>query len=473
MSRPPRVAVVGGGITGLAAAFELARAGADVVLHEAANVLGGKVRTGPFAGAALDAGPDAFLARAPWARELCDEVGLADDLVAPATRHAYLWAGGELRPFPHGLLLGVPTDLDALARSGLLSTAGVDRVAEDLTRPDDAPPAGTDEAIGALVRRRLGAEALDRLVDPLLSGVFAGDVERLSAAAAAPQLAAAAASGPSLVRGARQALARAAALSREAMPPGGEPGGPAPVFLTVRGGLGRLVARLHEAVGAERTRLGSRVEGLRRTAGGYELQAGGGVEAHDAVLVASPAPEASRLLAALDPGAAAVLAGIEYASVALVSFAYPLAAVPRPLDGSGFLVPRSAGLLMTACSWSSSKWAHVGGDGTARLRVSAGRDGDDRIAALDDGALVSALRADLRTTMGIDAEPAQVRVTPWPASLPQYRPGHLDRLASLEASLAGAAPGVVATGAAFRGVGLPACIDQGRQAARRLLGRLG
>lgn len=475
MTRPASVAVVGGGITGLAAAFELHRAGAQVRLHEATAV-GGKILTSAFAGTALDAGPDAFLARVPWAVELCEEVGLGGELVAPASRHAYLWADGELRPFPTGLLLGVPTDLDALARSGLLSPAGVARAAEDLTRPGDAPPPGTDETIGALVRRRLGPEALDRLVDPLLSGVFAGDVERLSAAAAAPQLAAAAA-GASLIEGARRALARAEAAAAAAAAATGAArtvhDEPPPVFLTVRGGLHRLTDRLVDALGPGAVACPSTVDAVRPAGGGYELATTGGTERHDGVLLTTPARAAARLLAPLDRGAAATLAAIEYASVVLVSFAYDVADVARPLDGSGFLVPRSAGLLMTACSWSSTKWAHLGGDGVARLRVSAGRDGDERIAGLDEAALVRALRQDLHTTMGVTAEPLATRVTPWPRSLPQYRPGHLARLADLEAALAGRAPGVVATGAAFRGVGLPACIDQGRRAARRLLARLG
>jgi oxygen-dependent protoporphyrinogen oxidase len=273
----------------------------------------------------------------------------------------------------------------------------------------------------------------------------------------------AAASSPSLVAGARLTLARSTTSD-------------APVFLTLAGGLGRLIQALVGAIGAGRVLLGSAVVALRRRAGGYELVTAGAAgrsSQADAVLLTAPGQRSSELLSGVDAEAAAVLAGTEYASVVLVSFALPVAAVARPLDGSGFLVPRSAGLLMTACSWSSSKWAHLGGDGTVRLRVSAGRDGDERIGGLDDGALVTALRRDLCTTMGITAHPSEVRVTRWPASLPQYRPGHLARLGALEASLAETSPGVMATGAAFRGVGLPACVHQGREAARRLVEHFG
>ncbi len=475
MTATPRVAVVGGGIAGLAAAWQAHIQGAQVTLYEASSHLGGKIATGPFGGLDLDAGPDAFLNRVPWARQLCEEVGLGDELVAPATRHAYLWADGALRPFPTGMLLGVPTDLDALSASGLLSAAGVARVAEDLVRPADAPPAEDDETIGALVRRRLGAEALDRLIDPLLSGIFAGDTDRLSAAAAAPQLRAAAAADASLVAGARHVLARTQATTRPVAP-----GADAPVFLTVRGGLARLVdAIVDRVVGVSgvpgaAVRTGCPVHALQPGAhGGYLVVTPAGREHHDAVIVTAPAPVAAALLAPLAPEAATTLGAIDYASVVLVSFAYRAADVDRPLDGSGFLVPRSAGMVMTACSWSSSKWAHLGGDGTVRLRVSAGRDGDGRIAGLDNEDLVSALRLDLGTTMGITAAPAGVRVSPWPSSLPQYRPGHLARVAAVEADVADRSPGLAVTGAAFRGVGLPACIDQGRRAAAAIIERLG
>lgn len=485
MTRRPRAVVVGAGMTGLAAAYELVRGGVEVDLVDAAGRPGGPILTTPFAGVDLDAGPDAFLARVPHAVDLCVELGLGDDLVAPAARHAYLWCDDRLRRFPDGLLLGIPTDLDALAASGIVSPAGVRRAAEDLVRPADGPAPGCDESVGDLIRRRLGPEVLDRLVDPLLSGIFAGDTDRLSLLAGAPQIAAAARPGPSLLDGAR------AALSAATRPPAaGE--APPPVFRTLRGGLGRLVDALLDAIGAERLRLGTELDRLaapagpdrryrldgRRTApsGGPGVGTGAGAPVEleaDGVVVATPAPAASRLVEVLAPEAAKLLAGIRYASVALASFAVREADVGVPLDGSGFLVPRSAGLLMTACSWASTKFDHLGGDGTARLRVSAGRIDDHRAEALTDAALIEALRADLRTTMGIEAPPLAVRLNRWPASLPQYRVGHLDRLAAIEDEVARVAPGVVVTGAAFRGVGLPACIAQGRGAARQLLSLFG
>jgi oxygen-dependent protoporphyrinogen oxidase len=474
VTRRPRVVVVGAGATGLAAAYELTRGGADVDLVDAGGRPGGPLLTTPFAGVDLDAGPDAFLARVPDAVELCVELGLGDDLVAPATRHAYLWCDDRLRRFPEGLLLGIPTDLDALAASGIVSPAGVRRAAEDLVRPADGPGPGCDESVGDLIRRRLGPEVLDRLVDPLLSGIFAGDTDRLSLLAGAPQIAAAARAGPSLLDGARAALA--AATRRTAV---GE--APPPVFLTLRGGLSRLVDALVEAIGADRLHLGAELRTLRAEPGpGRRFHLGGALASGppltleaDGVIVATPATAAAGLLETLAPEATRLLADVPYASVTLASFAFREADVGVALDGSGFLVPRSAGLLMTACSWSSSKFEHLGGGGIARLRVSAGRLDDRRAEALTDAALIRALRDDLATTMGIAATPSEVRLNRWPSSLPQYRVGHLDRLAAIEGDVTRAGPGVIVTGAAFRGVGLPACIAQGRGAARQLLSLFG
>lgn len=446
--------VVGGGITGLSAAFELSRQGLEPVVIEADSRLGGKILTTPFAGVALDAGADAFLARVPWASKLCEELGVGQDLVAPAATGAYLFANGALRRIPERLMLGIPTDLDALRNSGLISAAGIARAALDLDRPDDRP--ATDESIGSLIRRRLGPELLDKLIDPLLSGIFAGDTDLLSVAAAAPQIATAAAHG-SLIAGARTLL------------PAPQNGPLLPVFLTLPGGLGRLIDLLALHIGAGRIRTGCSAVGLQRHGNRWSVALDGGdvIEA-DHVLITTPAPIAARLIGDHCPTARDLLGALEYSSVVLASLAWPATSIARPLDGSGFLVPRSEGLLMTACSWSSSKFAHLGGDGIARLRVSAGRWGDDRIAALDDAALTAQLRRDLATTMGIEATPQEVRISRWPACLAQYRPGHLDRLDALEAALAGEAPGVTATGAAFRGVGLPACIYQGRRAGEQI-----
>jgi protoporphyrinogen/coproporphyrinogen III oxidase len=451
------LAVVGGGISGLAAAWEGVRRGADVAVLEGSDRAGGVVATSPLGDVPVDEAADAFLARVPEAVDLCAELGLAGDLVAPATGTAYVWSGGALRRLPAEQLLGVPTDLEAVAASGILSTAGLARAHEDLTRPDDRPEG--DEAVGALVGRRLGDEVLDRLVAPLVGGIWAGDCDRLSLQTATPALAAARDRGPSLLRAAAAARAEALAAAAAA--------GDRPVFLAPRGGMGRLVGALVDALGS-RVRCGAPVSALSRVGARWRLEPAG-VTA-DAVVLATPAHRVGPLLADHAPGAAATLAGIGHASVALVGLVVPREAVDRDLDGSGFLVPRSAGRLVTACSWVSSKWAHLAGDGSSVvLRASAGHAGDERAATVDEDALVAGVLADLRDLMGLRGTPTAVRVSRWSRSFPQPRPGHLDAIDAVDAELAARTPRLAATGAWARGVGIPACIRTARAATSRVL----
>jgi protoporphyrinogen/coproporphyrinogen III oxidase len=455
-----KVVVVGGGIAGLAAAHELvATGGVDVTVLEASDRLGGKVRTEPFAGVPLDAAPDAFLARRPEAMQLCEELGLTDRLVPPATGEAWVWTRGRLRRLPTGLVLGLPTDPVALARSGVLTPLGSARAAVEPWLPG-ATLAG-DVTIGSVVRRRLGAEVQERLIDPLLGGINAGDTDDLSIDAVAPQLAAAARRSRSIVRGARALTATG-------------PGAPTgPVFYGLPGGMEELVRALTrrlEAAGVELC-TGAAVTSLAAGGSGRWRVGTADGEVHDAdgVVLAAPAFVTAPLLGEVAPEVGATLDAISYASVTLVALAYPADAVPGPLEGSGFLVPRSEGRLMTACSWASSKWAHLGTTGQVLLRVSAGRAGDTRADALDDDALVERLRVELEAAMGLRAEPTEVRVTRWPRAFPQYAPGHLDRMTAAMAALGRAAPGVTLAGAALGGVGLPACIGSGRTAASDVL----
>lgn len=455
------VVVVGGGITGLAAAHALAHAPRPprVTLLEADDRLGGKILTTEIAGHPVDAGPDAFLARVPWATDLCRRLGLGDELVSPARGRAFVWSRGRLRPLPEDLVLGVPTALWPLARSGIVPIPGLVRAGLDLVLPADAP--GGDEAIGSLVTRRLGRTVSERLVDPLLGGIYAGDADRLSASMAAPQLVAVARRHRSLILGLR-------AHRREHPPDPTQP-----VFHTLPAGLGRLVDRLAAAVEGVDLRLGTRVEAVASDGPGCRLTLDGQAPlGADAVVLATPAHVSSRLLAGAAPAAAGGLAGIEHASVVLVTLAIDAGALPGPLDGSGYLVPRGEGLLHTACSWASSKWAHLAEPGRVLLRVSAGRLGDDRPLRLDEDELLDRLLGELRLVMGLSGEPSAVRVNRWVDAFPQYPPGHLDRVAGIEARVREAIPGVELAGAAYRGIGVPACIRQGEEAAARVLARL-
>lgn len=453
------VVVVGGGITGLVAARDLVLAGASVTLVEPEH-LGGKLRTAPFAGGMLDEAADAFLARVPEGIELCRELGIDGDLVSPAARRAYVWSRGELRALPQAQVLGVPTDLDELAASGILSAAGLERARQDLREPLVAPDG--DVAIGALMRARLGDEVAERLIDPLVGGINAGDTDQLSLAATVPQLDAAARSGASSLIEACQAQ-RAMVTDPEA-----------PVFFAPREGMGALAdAVAADAVAHGLVIVSARAMGLERERRHWRVGLDGGRALQaDRVVLATTAPTAATLLRPHAPDAAALLAGIPYASVAMISIAINAAAIGRELDGSGYLVPRVEGRAITACSWATSKWPHLAEGDTVLLRASIGRDGDDRALTLSDDGLVAAALADLRDTMALRGDPREVRVTRWPSSFPQYRPGHLDRVDALDAHLAAAVPTVVVTGAALRGLGVPACIRQGRAAAGRLLAAL-
>jgi oxygen-dependent protoporphyrinogen oxidase len=452
------VLVVGGGIAGLAAAHEVVQRGGSVTLVEKDERLGGKLRTSPFAGRLVDDGADAFLLRVPWAAELCREVGIEGELVHPAARDAYVWSRGALRPMPPQLM-GVPIDLDALEASGLVSPAGVERARRDLTAP--ATPLGGDEAIATAIARRVGDEVVERLVDPLVGGINAGDTRALSLAAVVPQLDAALRDPdhPSLIE-----ACRARTSAADPYPP--------PVFASPVGGMGRLAEAVAAALGPADVRTGRSVVGVEPAAGGWVVHLSDGTEVEaDAVVLAAAGRTNAELLGSVPGGreASTLLGGVEHTSVAIVVFAFPLNHIGRPLDRSGFLVPRVEGLALTAASWSSTKWAHLGpssGDGTAVVRASAGRHGDQAALELDDHELTARLLQDLEVTMAVTGAPCEVRVNRWPSSLPQYAPGHLDRVDAIERALPDR---VAVAGAALRGVGVPACIRSGREAAARFL----
>lgn len=452
-----RVAVVGAGIAGLVAALDLAEGGAQVTVLDAADRPGGKIHTTTFAGRRVDRGPDAFLARVPAGIDLARRLGLEGELVSPATGAAWLWSRGRLRPLPEGLVLGVPADLPKLVASGLLSPAGVLRAGLDLVLP--RTPMGDDMAVGELVARRFGAEVDERLVDPLLGGINAGRSDRLSVEASAPQLAAVARSNRSLLLGLRG--------QRRTNPPAPS----APVFHGLAGGMGRLVDALV-------TRLDEAGVELRLSTPVGPLAAGGRAEVvvegdtFDGAVLATPAFVAAHQLSAVAPAASTGLAGIEFASVALLLLAYRRDALAAPLAGSGFLVPRVEGRLVTACSWSSSKWAHLSGGDSVVLRASAGRIGDERAMALSDDELVARVHDELAQAMGLRAAPVDHEVVRWARAFPQYEPGHLARITAIEDELARVAPRVALAGAALRGVGIPACISSGRAAAAALPERI-
>lgn len=463
---PGHVVVAGGGIAGLVAAYRLTQSGTEVTLVEP-DKLGGKIQTSLIAGRAVDEGADAFLLRQPWAVALCHDLELDGELTSPAARAAEVFVDGRRIPFPSGHVMGVPTDLDALVASGLVSPAGAARAATDLDRPADASdPAGTadpatapDQAIGAYLRRRLGDEVVTRVVDPLVGGINAGDIDRLSLAAVVPILDQAARSGdPSLIRSCRN-LGGGATTDPSA-----------PIFAAPIGGMARLIDGLIGLLPGVELRRGRRVAMLELVGAAaaptvrVSLDDGQTLDA-DAVVLACPAHVAGPLLEGIAPRASRTLTDISHSSVSMATMVLPAGSLRPDPAMSGCLVPRDQGTLLTAISYATSKWAHL--RDPARddviLRVSAGRAGDDRHLDLDDDDLVDALLGDLERVVGLRDAPVDVRVSRWPAAFPQYQPGHLDRIDHLEADLASLP--VAVAGMALRGVGIPATIHSAERAA--------
>ncbi|WP_329173778.1 protoporphyrinogen oxidase [Streptomyces sp. NBC_01477] len=457
------VVVVGGGISGLAAAHRLAGAGARVTLLEASPRLGGKLHADEIAGVPVDLGAESILARRPEAVDLAREVGLGDDLEPPAVLGATLWTRGRLRPMPKGHVMGVPGDLGPLAASGVLSAAGLARLPLDHVLPRTRIDG--DVGVGAFVAARLGREVVDRLVEPLLGGVYAGNAYEISLRAAVPQLYAAARGGRSLIEAARGVQRRAAASA-----------GSGPVFNGIRGGVGRLPLAVADACRAAGVVIetGARVRELHRTGPhGWRIRLGDRTLDADAVVLAVPAPAAAHLLGAESPAAAAELDSVEYARMALVTMAYRRSDLHRLPESSGFLVPPVDGRTIKASTFSSRKWGWLdaaGGD-TAVLRTSVGRHGDEADLAWDDTDLVRLSREDLAEAVGLRAAPVAARVTRWDAGLPQYPVGHLDRVARIREQV-GKLPGLAVCGAVYDGVGIPACVGSGHRAASEVLGTL-
>ncbi|MEU3922410.1 protoporphyrinogen oxidase [Streptomyces sp. NPDC029004] len=456
-TRAGHVVVIGGGIAGLAAAHRLLDSGVRVTLLEATDRLGGKLEAGEIEGTPVDLGAESMLARRPEAVELARAVGLADRLQPPATATASVWTRDALRPMPKGHVMGVPGDPAALA--GLLSPEGVARVAQER----DLPPAelGDDVAVGAYVAERLGREVVDRLVEPLLGGVYAGDAYRISMRAAVPQLFEAAKTHASLLDGVRDIQAKAGAQQAAG-----------PVFMGIEGGIGTLPGAVADAVRAQggEILLETPVLGMTRGADSWEIRTDRRVIAADAVVLATPAWSASALLASESPAAAAELGQVEYASMALVTMAFrrkDLAGMP---DGSGFLVPPVDGHTIKASTFSTRKWGWVdqASPDLFVLRTSIGRYGEEEHLHREDAELVSVSLSDLGEATGLAARPVATEVTRWIGGLPQYPVGHLTRVARIREEVA-KLEGLRVCGAAYDGVGIPACIASARRAADEIL----
>ncbi len=485
------VAVLGGGMTGLSAAFylyrEAERQGVPlaVTVLEASSRLGGRVNTLRRDGFVIERGPESFLARKLPMIELAEALGITGEFIGtnPAAKVTYIAHDNVLHGMPAGLNLGVPTNAEAFLATGLLSEEGKRRALAEVDVPPAAigEPDSQDESVGDFLERRFGAEMVTRIFEPLLAGIYAGDLYGLGLAATFPQFKELERQYGSVIRG----LAEQSRSARERATPAAEASASRSIgsmFLTFRRGLQSVIealeARLREE-GCE-IRLGTRVTALRKTEAG---STGGHSEAYrlamddgsmleaDAVVVALPAAGIADLL---EPHAdVSAMRNTRYVSVANVVFGYDEAGFDHPLDGSGFLVPRGEGRLITASTWTSSKWLHTAPAGKRLIRCYVGRAGEESNVELSEEAMTAGVRRDLQELMGLTAMPSFVEITRHRCAMPQYPPGHRTAVEAFLAELAGGLPGVVPAGQPFGGVGLPDCVAQGKLAAESVVRTLG
>jgi oxygen-dependent protoporphyrinogen oxidase len=469
------VIVVGGGIAGLAAAFALQEharrldCALTLTVIEADRDWGGKIQTHRVGDCLLETGPDSFLSQKPWGLELCAKLGLAEHIIGTNEQHkaTYVYSRGRLRQLPEGLVMIVPRKLGPFLRSGLLSWPGLIRMGLDLLLP--AMRHSGDESVAAFFTRRMGREACERLVEPLMAGIYGGNAAEMSLRATFPRFLDLEERYGSVIRGLMKGARR---------PTEGRPRTEMrshSMFVTLREGLSGMVGRLLEAIQAAGGTLlvGQQVTAVhaRRHEPGREYLvelAGGRTLTADALILATPAFVTAGLVHAVNPAAAECLRQIPYASTMTVSLLYPTAAVSGILTGYGFVVPRVENSALLAATNSSLKWPERTPPEKFAVRCYLGGVGREAVFSHDDREIVRRVKAELRRMTGLDAKPIHAEVNRWEHAMPQYTVGHLDRLKSLQEALS-ASPGFYVTGAAYRGVGIPDCIHDGTETADALL----
>ncbi|HVZ22917.1 MAG TPA: protoporphyrinogen oxidase [Vicinamibacterales bacterium] len=445
------VVIVGGGIAGLSAAFELQKRGRSFVVLERAARTGGVIVSEQVGDFVIDGGPDSLLTQKPEGVALCQELGIAHRLVpTKPPRLAYIQRGGRLYPLPASSVLGIPTRVGPFVQTGLFSWTGKLRMAAELFVP--ARTDGADESIGSFMRRRFGDEAVTYLAEPLLAGIHAGDVDRLSIRALFPRFVETERTYGSLLR----------AFRRERRPPS-----PDGVFRSFPGGLSELVTALTQALPAESIRLAAAVQRVSRDRAWTVETADGSRYSGRALVVTSPAYVTADLVRGVDPDLARLCAEIPYASSGTVALAFPRAAVAHPLNGSGFVVPRVERTGIMAASWLSSKWPNRAPDDRVLMRAFVGGGRDPEALSKSDDELVGVALAALRPLLGITGEPILSRVYRFDRKSAQHEVGHLDRMAAIDRRLA-AHPDLYVTGSGFRGVGIPDCVADARATARKV-----
>ncbi|RST75178.1 protoporphyrinogen oxidase [Siminovitchia acidinfaciens] len=465
MEDKKKVVVIGGGITGLTTAYYLQKTiqkeqmSCDVSLVEASHKLGGKFQTVYKDGFTIERGPDSFLERKMSAQELAIEVGLKDELVNNTAGRAFVLANEKLHPMPKGAVMGIPTKIGPFITTDLFTIQGKMRAAADLVMPRSN--VSGDQSLGRFFRRRLGDEVVENLVEPLLSGIYAGDIDRLSLMSTFPQFYHAEQKYRSLILGMKKTTPSAPPKTVSAKNQG--------IFLTLKGGLESLVKAIEEKLETDSIIKGTRVVSITENDGnGYKLMLNNGDSLDaDSVVIALP----HFALADLFPDDSVIqeLKDMPATSVATVAMAFNAEDVDDHLDGTGFVVSRNSDYTITACTWTHKKWPHTTPEGKVLLRCYVGRAGEETVVDLSDEEIEKIVLADLKRTMNLTAKPNFTIVSRWKQSMPQYTVGHKERIDKIKSNFKEIMPGVFIAGSSYEGLGIPDCIDQGKAAVEEVL----
>ncbi|MCA1030929.1 protoporphyrinogen oxidase [Bacillus timonensis] len=459
-----RVAIIGGGITGLTAAYYLQKEikeknlAIDCCLLEASHRLGGKIQTVVKDGFVIERGPDSFLARKQSAARLVNEVGLSDKLVYNSSGKSYVLVNGKLHPMPGGSVMGIPTQMTPFVTTGLFSPIGKLRAAADFVLPKTKEQG--DQSLGEFFRRRLGDEVVENLIEPLLSGIYAGDIDKLSLMSTFPQFYQVEQKHRSLILGMKHTTPPKSKGSKTEKPKG--------IFQTVSTGLQSFVDKIEEKLVPGSVKKGVKVEKIERKSEQYHLYLSNGeTMVVDSVIVSTPHAVTQSMLSHypfFD-----FFKEMPSTSVATVAMAFPQSAIKKDIDGTGFVVSRKSDFTITACTWTHKKWEHTTPDGKVLLRCYVGKSGDEAIVDQSDDEIIKVVLEDLNQTMDITDSPDFAIVSRWKDSMPQYTVGHKDRLETMKQEMAKHLPGMYIAGGSYEGLGLPDCMDQGEAATHKVL----
>ncbi|MDQ0254233.1 oxygen-dependent protoporphyrinogen oxidase [Evansella vedderi] len=469
-----RIAIVGGGITGLSAAFYLQKEvkekklKAEIMLYESSSRLGGNIQTDYSNGFVSELGPDSYLARKNSMTQLIKDVGLGEDLVYNSSGKSYILHEGSLYPMPGGAIMGIPTQWGPFLGTKLFSLSGKARAAGDLFLPR-AIKNGKDISLGHFFRKRLGNEVVDRLIDPLLSGIYAGDLDRISLRATFPHFEQMEKKYRSMIVGMKSSIAKQQSVAPSRGPGKGKPKG---MFLSLKRGLQSLVDAVENSLGESIVKKNARLLKIQKHDKQYMLRfEDGRTDIVDYLILTTPHKISYDLLR--DYSAVQYLKEIPATSVATIVLAFPKSAVKKDIDGTGFVVSKkTSDYSITACTWTHKKWMHSTPEGYVSLRGYVGRFGEDDIVHKSDEEILSLVMKDLNQIMEIEGEPEHFRITRWKETMPQYEVGHVERIKELNEGLHRELPGLFITGASFEGIGLPDCIDQGKKTAFNIVDQL-